>query len=135
MSEAEKTDSNFSNAFGSVFNNRVEFKAKKRWWSGGSHEELPLRHVTSVRVETSRSIVGGILLLIVGLGLLSTGEVGVMVVGLIFGALALLLLIWHPTVRINTAGQDIRNIPGAPGSNSEAERFVAAIGAKLYDEK
>jgi hypothetical protein len=59
MSELEKTDSKFSNGFGSVYNNRVEFIAKKRWWSGGSHEELPLRHVTSVRVETTRSIVGG----------------------------------------------------------------------------
>ena len=135
MSDAENTNSHFSNSFGSVFNNRVEFKVKKRWWSGGSHEELPLRHVTSVRVETSRSIVGGILLVLVGLGFLATGEVGMMFVGLVFGAVALLLLIGHPSVRINTAGQDTRNIAGAPGSNSEAERFIAAIREKLYDAK
>lgn len=135
MNDAENTNSHFSNSFGSVFNNRVEFKVKKRWWSGGSHEELPLRHVTSVRVETSRSIVGGILLVLVGLGFLATGEVGMMFVGLVFGAVALLLLIGHPSVRINTAGQDTRNIAGAPGSNSEAERFIAAIREKLYDAK
>ena len=135
MSDAENTNSHFSNSFGSVFNNRVEFKVKKRWWAGGSHEELPLRHVTSVRVETSRSIVGGILLVLVGLGFLATGEVGMMFVGLVFGAVALLLLIGHPSVRINTAGQDTRNIAGAPGSNSEAERFIAAIREKLYDAK
>ena len=135
MSEDENANPYFSNGFGAVFNNRVEFKAKKRWWSGGSNEELPLRHVTSVRVESSRSIVGGILLLIVALGLLATGEAGLMLFGLVLGALALLLLIGHPSVRINTAGQDTRNIAGAPGSNSEAEKFVAAIGEKLYDAK
>ena len=135
MSDAENTNPHFSNGFGSVFNNRVEFKVKKRWWSGGSHEELPLRHVTSVRVETSRSIVGGIFLMIVGLGFLATGEVGMMFVGLVFGAVALLLLIGHPSVCINTAGQDTRNIAGAPGSNSEAEKFIAAIREKLYDAK
>jgi hypothetical protein len=72
-------------------------------------------------------------LLIVGLVLLGTGEVGLVVVGLVIGAVGLFLLIGHPTVRINTAGQDTRNIAGAPGSNSEAERFVAAIREKLYD--
>lgn len=135
MSEVKKVTSDFSNGFGSVFNNRVEFRAKKLWWSGGSHEELPLRHVTSVRVETSRSIVGGILFLIVGVGLLVVGEVWAIVVGVLLGAVAVILLVGHPTVHINTAGQDIRNIAGTPGSNSEAERFVAAIRERLYDSK
>lgn len=125
----------FSNSFGSVYSNRIEFKTKKHWWSGGKHEELPLRHITSVSLETSRSIILSGILVLIGAACVSSGEVGVVILGVVLGLIGLVLLVGHPSVAINTAGQDRRHIAGAPGSKSDADEFVKAVREKMYDAK
>lgn len=130
---AEKSQPEFSNNFGTVYSNRIEFKAKKHWWSGGSHEELPLRHVTSIRIDTSRSIVLGVILVLVGMAIMGIGEPAAVVVGAISLLIGIVLIIGHPSIRINTAGQDTRAIAGAPGSKSEATRFINAVREQLFE--
>lgn len=45
------------NPFGTVTSKRVIIFRAKGWLSGGSREDIPLQHVTSVRLDVSRSIV------------------------------------------------------------------------------
>jgi len=121
----------FSNEFGAVQSDRIALYAKKSWFGGGSLEELPIRHVTSVRLETSRSVVGGILLMLVGLGALSLGG-GAIVVGPILAALGVVLLLGWPAVTINTAGNDLRRMTGTIFSKPAAEAYVAAVRKALF---
>jgi hypothetical protein len=121
----------FSNEFGAVQADRIALYAKKSWFGGGSLEELPIRHVTSVRMETSRSLLGGILLLLVGMAVLVVGGIGI-VVGLILAALGVVLLIGWPAVTINTAGNDLRRMTGTLFQKSAAEDYVAAVRKALF---
>ena len=126
-----ETAQSFSNEFGDVQADRIALYAKKSWFGGGSREELPIRHVTSVRLETSRSIFGGILLLIIGLGAAYAGGGGI-VVGLILAALGIVLLLGWPVVTINTAGNDLRRMTGTIFQRSAAEDYVAAVRKALF---
>jgi hypothetical protein len=121
----------FSNEFGAVQPDRIALYARKSWFGGGSLEELPIRHVTSVRLETSRSVVGGILLVLIGLGALYMGGGGI-VVGLILAALGVVLLLGWPAVTINTAGNDLRRMTGTIFSKPAAEAYVAAVRKALF---
>ncbi len=131
---ATNSQPDFSNNFGTVYSNRIEFKAKKHWWAGGSHEELPLRHVTSIRIETSRSIVVGVILVLAGMAIMGVSEPAAVVIGAISLLIGIVLIIGHPSVRINTAGQDTRAIAGSPGSKSEATRFINAVRERLFED-
>ena len=50
-----------SNRFGQVTHKAIHFNAKKGLFAGISRETLPMRHVTSVRLETSRHWMWGLL--------------------------------------------------------------------------
>jgi hypothetical protein len=60
-----------STKFGTVTDLRVQLLIKKGWFGGERQEDIPLRHITSVSLETTRQllasiavgIVGGVLLL------------------------------------------------------------------------
>ena len=134
MSDTTNNGLHFSNSFGSVYENRLDFQAKKTWWAGGSHEEIPLKHVTSIRLETTRHPIVGVFLLLLGLGLVSSGDGAAVAIGLVLGLAGLGLVIGHPSVRINTAGQDVRHIAGRPGSKTEAEEFIGAVRQKLFKD-
>ncbi len=56
-----------STIFGQVTTKRVIYNRSRGWFSGGSREDIPLAHVTSVRLDTSRHLLGGILLVLIGL--------------------------------------------------------------------
>lgn len=123
----------FSNEFGSVHSDRIAFNAKKSWFSGGISEDLPIRHVTSVRSETTRSPVIGILVALAGLAALSSGGGGgTMVVGIILLAIGVLLLLGWPTVTINTSGNDLRKASGGIWQKAAAEEFVSAVKKSLF---
>jgi hypothetical protein len=127
--ESERTL--IENSFGTVTSKRVIYFRAKGWFSGGSREDIPLQHVTSVRLDTSRSIVFGILLLLFGLFMLG-GESGVKVVGLVVLALSILLLWGSPAVVVNTSGQDKNAARGFPWQRSEANSFVEALCQQLF---
>lgn len=132
-SRAEETFLN--NIFGTVTSKRVIYNRAKGWFSGGSREDIPLKHVTAVRLETSRSILGGIVCLIFGLGMLVGNESGVAkFFGLLLLALGVLCLWGSPMVVVNTAGNDLRPAKGAPWQQGEATSFVEALRAQLFQE-
>jgi hypothetical protein len=122
----------FSNEFGEVYPDRIVVNSKKGWFGGGSREELPIRHVTSVRLETNRSVVGGIVCVLLALVALSSGTGAFMLVGLIIGAFGVVLLIGWPKISVNTAGNDLQIMTGTLLQKDAAGQYVAAVKKALF---
>jgi len=128
MPEEQKEQIFANNVFGTVSDKRVVYFRKKSWFSGGSREDVPLRHVTSVRVEKTRSIIWGIIFIVIGLFTIC------FVVGVIPLAIGILLLWGSPTVVVNTAGGDLSAAKGWPWQKKDAEEFVEALRKQLFKE-
>lgn len=124
-----------SNAFGTVTDKRVIYRAERGWFGGGSREDIPINHVTSVRLETSRSVFLGVLLLLIGLALLVSPTGGGMLLGVLVLAVAVLVLWGSPAVAVNTAGQDRKAAKGAPWQKGEANAFVEALRSQLFRDQ
>ncbi len=120
------------NGFGTVTNKRVIYFREKTWFKGGSREDIPLQHVTSVRLDTKRNIFGGIFLLLVGLGLLSSGDGTGMIFGIVVTAFAALLLWGSPAVVVNTSGGDLNAAKGFPWQRGDANSFVQELHKQLF---
>jgi hypothetical protein len=132
MQSAQSGEQTFvQNPFGTVTGKRVIYYRSKGWISGGSREDIPLQHVTSVVLHIQRSIVAGLLFLLMGLGLLAIGKIAILF-GVIFVALAALQLWGSPTVVVNTAGRDLSAARGWPWQRDEANAFVEALRAQLF---
>jgi hypothetical protein len=119
--------------FGTVTDKRVIYFTRKGWLAGGTREDIPLRHVTSIRLEISRHIIGGSFLLLMGL-LFMASPGAAKVLALIPLALGTLLLWGSPKVVLNTAGGDLRPERGLPWTRPEADKFVMAVRAQLFKE-
>src|SRR5258708_37410192 len=119
--------------FGTVTDKRVIYFTKKGWLAGGTREDIPLRHITSIRLEISRHIIGGSLLLLMGL-LFMAGPGGAKLLALIPLALGTLLLWGSPKVVLNTAGGDLRHGRGLPSTRSEADKVVVAVRTPLVKD-
>jgi hypothetical protein len=120
--------------FGTVTSKRVVYYGAKTWFRGGSREDIPLKHVTSVSLAVTRSVLLGLFLLIVG-GVSLLAEPGaVKVVGVILLGLAVLLLWGSPSVKVNTAGQDKKAARGLPWHRGQATVFVEAVRSQLFHE-
>lgn len=118
----------FSNAFGEVSPDRIVFNVKKNLFSGSIREDFPIRHITSVRFETKRSPILGVILALMGLIFLK----GLTIIALIILAIAALLLIGSPSVTINSAGGERRVSLGTPFSGKEAQKYVVAVREALF---
>jgi hypothetical protein len=131
LSQAERTFA--ENEFGTVTSKRVIYYREKGWFSGGSREDIPLQHVTSVRLDTKRSLLGGVLLLLVGLAMLGASG-GLKIIGVVLILLAVLLLWGSPTVVVNTAGRDLNASKGLPWKRPAANAFVEALRQQLFNK-
>ena len=123
-----------ANPYGTVTNKRVVYYRAKGWFSGGSREDIPLQHVTSVRLDTNRSWLPGILLVLIGLGMLGGGAAGTKIVGLVVLAFGALLIWGSPSVVVNTAGRDLNASKGAPWTRRDAHAFVEALRGQLFSK-
>lgn len=134
MNEAvRQSESTFvENEFGTVTNKRVMYYRNKGWLSGGSREDIPLQHVTSVRLDTSRSIFIGLFFLLVGLAMLGA-DGGLKIIGLVLLFLAVILLWGSPLVVVNTAGRDLNAAKGWPWQRKTASEFVEALRTQLFN--
>jgi hypothetical protein len=131
----DQTEQTFvAGVFGTVTNKRVIYQRAKGWFSGGSREDIPLKHVTSVRLDTTRHILLGILLVLIGLPLAFAPDSHNGVVGSVLFCLAVLLLWGSPTVVVNTAGQDKNAAHGWPWQRAEAIAFVDAVRSQLVSQ-
>jgi hypothetical protein len=119
-------------SYGVVTDRQVTYYYKKGWFRNGIREDLPMRHITSVRLETSRHPVWGILFLVLGLSGFAGGSSITVVLGLVFVAFAVLLLWGSPRVVVNTAGGDTRPATSWPWTKPEAEHFVMALRQELF---
>jgi len=116
----------FENAFGTVTDRRVVYYRKKGWFSGGSREDVPLKHVTSVRVDISRKVLGGLVLVVMGLVLLAP------VIGIIPLFVGILWLWGSPQVVISTAGANQEIMTALPWQRKGAEAFAHAVRQQLF---
>lgn len=117
--------------FGTLTTKRVIFYRAKSWFSGGSRQDIPLQHVTSVQIDTARNMGWGLILLIIGLILIVNGgdKAGM---GAFSIALAIFLLWGSPVVVVNTAGNDINAAKGYPWHRTEANKFVESLRSQLF---
>jgi hypothetical protein len=115
--------------FGTVTSDHLIYNVQRGWFSEESQQEIPLRHVTSVRLETRRHPIFGILLVLVALACRAAGPVGMMI-AIVPLALAILLLWGSPLVRVNTTDGDLQPVSGLPWTRPEAEWFVAAVNRR-----
>ncbi len=122
------------NPFGTVTSKRVIFFRSKGLFSGGSREDIPLQHVTSVRLDINRSILAAIVLLLIGLGTLASESALAMLVGVLLISLAVILLWGMPTVVVNTAGTDLNAAKGFPWQRPLAQAFVDALRHQLFQK-
>ena len=129
--QAEQTFA--SGVFGTVTNKRVIYQRAKNWFSGGSREDIPLKHVTSVRLDISRYLLGGILFALIGLSCLAAPS-GAKLFGGALTVLAVLLLWGSPAVVVNTAGQDRNAARGWPWERGVATDFVEAVRKQLVNQ-
>lgn len=123
-----------SGVFGTVTNKRVIYQRAKGWFSGGSREDIPLKHVTSVRLDITRHILGGALFALIGLSLFAAPSGGGKLIGAALTALAVLLLWGPPAVVVNTAGQDKNASRGWPRERGVAADFVEAVRKQLVSQ-
>lgn len=121
-----------SNAFGSVGPDRIRYMANKSWFGGGVLEELPIRHVTMIRIETRRNLLLGTFLALAGLAGFAMGDAG-MIGGIVLLAGAGLVFWGAPTVTVNTAGGDTRPAAGWPWQYEEANSFVKEVRKALFE--
>jgi len=117
--------------FGTVTSKRVIYNRSRGWFSGGSREDIALAHVTSVRIDTTRHLLWGILLLLVGLSLFGAQTTNGVLAGIACVVLAVLLLWGSPTVYVNTAGQDRNRASSWPWHRQQAAEFVEAIRRQI----
>lgn len=112
--------------FGMVTSDHLIYNVQRGWFSEGSRYDIPLSQVTSVKLETRRHPIFGILLVLVALACRAAGPIGTLI-AIIPLASAVLLLWGSPLVRVNTADGDLRTASRPPWTRPEAEWFVAAV--------
>lgn len=126
-----------STIFGTVTNKRVIYNRARGWFSGGSREDIPLAHVTSVRIDIKRHVLLGVLLGLIGvlLVLAPRDSVDMELTGVVLTVLAVLCFWGSPSVCVNTAGQDKSHAAGPPWQRAQANAFVEAIRQQLVQRQ
>jgi hypothetical protein len=121
-------------SYGTVTDRQVTFNYKKGVFQPVSREDIPIRHVTSVRVETRRHIFWGIIFGVSGVASLANvgNSPGLIIAAAIFLGIALLLFWGFPRVVLNTAGGDLRPSVGWPWTKGQADVFVNSLRAELF---
>lgn len=134
--EASEQTTSTSTTFGTVTDRRISYNVKTSQWGGGSVEDIPMRHVTSVRLESVRHTVMSIFLILLGLIILliAGGDPIGSLIGIIILAVGVFLLWPSPKVVVNTAGGDLRPSVGPPWTKPEAEKFVGAVRDQLFKD-
>ena len=132
MSSPSNRQSTTSTIFGSVNQDQITYYRNRGWMSGGSRTDVPLRHVTSVREETSRKPIRGIFALLAGVVFIfGVGSIGILI-GILFILLSILLFWGWPRIAVNTAGGDLSYMSGFPWQRDQAGQFTSAVRAALF---
>jgi hypothetical protein len=114
--------------FGTVTSDRLIYNVQRGWFRERSQKDIPLRHVTSVKLEIKRHPIFGILLVLVALACRAVDPIGLLAIVPL--SLAVLLLWGLPLIRVNTDKGDLPPATGPPWTRPEAEWFVAAVNRR-----
>ena len=120
-------------AFGEVTDKRVIFRRK--WFCGVSRVDIPLKHVTSVRLDTNRSLLLIATPIVVAVACFYVRSEFAISVG-VFALMLDALLLWgSPTIVVNTSGRDTREAPRSTLVSATGQRFYRgdppATGAQV----
>src|ERR1035441_11013963 len=118
-----------NNRFGTVTNLAVRYNVKKGLLAAVHPEILTMRHVVAVRLDTTRHVAWGIILIIIGLLFLVRPVL--IIITLILAAIGVLLVWGHPTVVVTAADGQPRPSASWPWTRPEAEEFVKAVSHEL----
>ena len=132
--ESQQSEQAFfqNEAFGEVTDKRVIFRRK--WFCGDSRVDIPLKHVTSVRLDTNRSLLLIATLIVVAVACFYVRSEFAIFVG-VFALMLDALLLWgSPTIVVNTSGRDTERRQGQPWQRRQADDFVEAIRRQLVRE-
>lgn len=125
MPEAQAETTYAKNIFGLVTDKRVVYHPNRGWLREGWEEDVPLNHVASVWLETSRNLSSGILLVLVGVPTI------IILVGVIFILFGVCLLWGSPTIIVNTTDGKREVMKGWPWHRGLAEEFVKALQGQI----
>jgi hypothetical protein len=125
MSQTETETTYINNIFGIVTDQRVVYHPNRGWLTEGREEDAPLSHIASVEFEISRSLINGILLIVIGIPAI------VVLVGVIFILFGYCLLKGTPTIIVNTTDGKREVMKGWPWHREEAYKFAKALQGRI----
>lgn len=123
-----------SNRFGTVTNRAVQYNVKQGLFGNSYQETLIMRHVVSARLETTRNLIFGTVLILLGIILFLIGSDS----GIFFVLLSLVTIIVGAAlalgrVLVGITASDGETRPSAnwPWTRKEAQQFVDAVRKEL----
>ena len=119
------------NKFGAVAGDRVIFNMRKGMFSGWSREDIPVRHITSIRHDIKRHPLIGIIFGIVALVAITHNAVPA---GIVCALVAVFCFLPRHHVKIHTSGAETRISYGGIGSSNEAEEYATAVREALFSK-
>ena len=128
-------DQIFSNAYGTVYKDRVTYIRGKGIFAGGSEEDVPMRHITSVRYDVDRRPVVSIIIIFIGVvALVDFSGWIANLIGLGMIVIGGIAIQGTPSVTVTTLGGDKEVMLGTPLTKKEARDFVKALKSQLFTE-
>jgi hypothetical protein len=119
------------NRFGTVTNLAVRYNVKKNLFGGMRTEDLTMRHVVSVRIETTRHVVWGIVAIIIGLIAIGAAKAPGVIIMIPLVAIGILLIWGYPKVMVTAADGMPRPSVSWPWTRQEADSFVRGVSKEL----
>jgi hypothetical protein len=125
MSETKAETTYIDNIFGIVTDQRVVYHPNRGWLTEGREEDVSLSDIASVEFVISRSLINGILLIVIGVPAM------VVLVGVIFILFGYCLLKGTPTVIVNTTDGKREVMKGWPWHREHAYDFAKALQGRI----
>src|SRR5574337_1325770 len=129
MSETEAETTYVDNIFGIVTDKRVVYHPNRGWLTEGREEDTPLSHIASVEFVISRSLLNGILLIVIGVPAM------VVLVGVICILFGYCLLKGTPTIIVNTTNGNREIMKGWPWHREQAYDFAQALQRRIESDQ
>lgn len=118
--------------FGALTSDHLIYNVKTGWLAEISPREIPLRHITEVKLVIKRYRFSGIFFLVIALACGTLDFVGILI-AIVPLSLAVLLLWGLPSIKVKTTNEgDLLSTAGPPWTRPEAEWFVAAVDRRRH---
>lgn len=98
-------------------------------------EDIPLRHITAVRLGTQRFPFFGLIPFVAGAVMVIGGFQGNLIlvpIGIFVAALGAYLIVGWPRIQIETTGSNDRYLAGPPWKRADAKELVRLVRLQIY---